>query len=70
MAGRQVATHIAIVAGDGDFVPVIDVAKSEGVAAWLFHGPRSTYAHELWLAADERHEMDEAFMRDIARTSG
>ena len=70
LSGRQIVTHIAVIAGDGDFVPVIDVAKSEGVSVWLFHGPRATYAHDLWLAADERHEMDEAFMRDIARTSG
>ena len=70
MAGRQVATHIAIVAGDGDFVPVINVVKREGASVWLFHGPHTTYAHDLWLAADERHEIDEAFMRDIARTSG
>ena len=70
LAGRQIVTHIAVVAGDGDFVPVFGVAKSEAVSVWLFHGPRATYAHDLWLAADERHEMDEAFMRDIARAPG
>ena len=69
MAGKQVVTHIALIAGDGDFVPVIDVLKSEGVSVWLFHGPRSTYAYDLWLAADERHEISEAFMRAIARSS-
>ena len=70
LAGRQIVTHIAVVAGDGDFVPVFGVAKGEGVSVWLFHGPRATYAYDLWLAADERHEMDEAFMRDIARAPG
>ena len=69
MAGRQIVTHIALIAGDGDFVPVIDVLKREGVSVWLFHGPRSTYAYDLWLAADERHEISEAFMRAIARSS-
>lgn len=70
LAGRQVVTHIALIAGDGDFVPVIDVMKREGVSVWLVHGPRSTYAYDFWLAADERHEMDEAFMRGIARVPG
>ena len=73
LAGRQLVTHIALVAGDGDFVPAAEAVKGEGVSVWLFHGPRygadhrSTYAYDLWLAADERHEMDKAFMRDIAR---
>lgn len=70
IAGSQIVTHIALIAGDGDFVPVMEVLKREGVSVWLFHGPRATYAHDLWLAADERHEMDEAFMRDIARAPG
>ena len=68
MAGRQIVTHIALIAGDGDFVPVIAVLKREGVSVWLFHGPLATYAHDLWLAADERHEIDEAFMRAISRS--
>ncbi len=70
IARSQVVTHIALVAGDGDFVPVMEVLKREAVSVWLFHGPRATYAHDLWLAADDRHEMDEAFMRDIARAPG
>ena len=75
LAGRRLVTHIALVAGDGDFVPAAEAVKGEGVSVWLFHGPRygsdgrSTYAYDLWLAADERHEMDEAFLRNIARTS-
>ena len=69
LAGRHLVTHIALIAGDGDFVPAADVVKREGASVWLFHGPRATYSYDLWLAADERHEMDEAFMLDVARGS-
>ncbi len=70
IAGSQIVTHIALIAGDGDFVPVMEVLKREGVSVWLFHGPLATYAHDLWLAADERLEIDHAFMREIARAPG
>ena len=65
-ATKQI-THAAIVSGDSDFLPAIDLASQEGVAIWLFHGPPSTYAKELWLRADERCEMDSAFMQRIER---
>lgn len=39
-------THVAIVAGDADFVPAIKVACDEGVSAWLFHGQH--VSNELW----------------------
>ena len=33
----------------------------------LVHGPRSTYADELWSAADERIAIDDDFMDEVAR---
>jgi len=69
MARSQTVTHIALIAGYGDFVPVLEVLKREGVCVWLVHGPRATYSRDLWLAADERLEIGIALMRAIARDS-
>ena len=69
-------THVALVAGDGDFVPAVRAAKQEGVAVWLFHGPRAgaggaaAYSSALHREADGRAEMDAAFMASVARASG
>ena len=74
LSGKQQITHAALVAGDGDLVPAVQAAKLEGVSVWLFHGPadargsgQSTYSRELWLAADDRSEIDRAFWDQIRR---
>jgi uncharacterized LabA/DUF88 family protein len=73
LAGKQQISHAAIFSGDSDLIPAINVAKQEGVVVWLVHGPRRskqgkpTYAQELWLAADERLEITQAFMDAVAR---
>jgi len=73
LSGKNQITHAAVVSGDSDLVPAFDAAKQEGVSVWLFHGPRqsktggsSTFASELWLAADERVELDQVFMNRVA----
>ena len=58
-------THVALVAGDSDFVPAIDVARSESVSVWLFHG--SSMHRDLWSAADERVRLTDSFMSGILR---
>lgn len=67
-AKRQI-THAAVITGDSDFIPAVEIAQQEGIVTWLFHGPRqtghSTYARELWLASDRRVEMDQAFMDSV-----
>jgi uncharacterized LabA/DUF88 family protein len=74
LSGKGQITHAALVAGDSDLVPAIRVAKQEGVATWLFHGPSrarddgaSTYSQELWQIADDRSEMDELFWQAVRR---
>jgi uncharacterized LabA/DUF88 family protein len=52
-------THAAIVAGDSDFVPAIEMAKNESVSVWLFHG--SQLHPSLWDVADERIELAQLF---------
>lgn len=74
LSGKQRVSHIALLAGDSDLIPAVQVAKQEGVATWLFHGPRfskeegkSTYSPDLWQEVDERHEIDESFIDQVRR---
>ena len=68
LSAKQQITHMALLAGDSDFVPAVQVAKREGVSFWLVHGPPGTYSGELWQEADERVELDDAFMDAVRRT--
>ena len=75
LSGKQQITHAAVIAGDSDLLPAFKVAKEEGVLVWLFHGPQvskkdgySTYASELWQEADERYEIDSAFIKRNQRS--
>lgn len=56
-------THAAIVAGDSDFIPAIQMAKNESVSVWLFHGKRLNSS--LRDIVDERIQLTEDFVRDI-----
>jgi uncharacterized LabA/DUF88 family protein len=74
LSGKQQITHAAVIAGDSDLLPAFHTAKEEGILVWLFHGPRvskkdgsATFAQELWQAADERYEIDSAFMKRVLR---
>ena len=76
LSAKQQITHAALISGDEDLVPAVDLAKREGVSVSLFHGPGfqsrdqpSTYSRELWLAADERYEIDRAFWDRVRRRS-
>jgi uncharacterized LabA/DUF88 family protein len=62
LSAKQAVTHIALVAGDSDLIPAVQIAKQEGVGTWLFHGPWRTYHSDLWKEADDRHEMDATFL--------
>ncbi len=66
LSSKRTITHAALVAGDSDFLPAVEVAKQEGITVWLFHG--LTPSGELWLAADERLELDQDFMNRVARS--
>jgi len=67
LAGKHQIGHAAIVSGDADLIPAVEVAKQEGVCVWLFHGPAGSYARELWEVVDERFELTQAFMTSCAR---
>ena len=67
LGAKQQITHMALLAGDGDFHPALRVAKQEGVSFWLLHGPRGSYSRDLWKEADERVELDAPFMSAVRR---
>lgn len=46
LSGKHQITHAALVAGDSDFIPAIEIAKQEGIVVSLFHGPNKAYAQE------------------------
>lgn len=55
---------VILVAGDADFVPALEMAKTEGVSIWLLHGRRPH--SDLWNTADERIQITQAFLDKIA----
>jgi uncharacterized LabA/DUF88 family protein len=74
LSGKRQVTHAAVVSGDSDLVPALEVARQEGISVWMIHGPKaskidgkSTYAQELWDAADERLLLTQALMNRCAR---
>ena len=68
LSGKHQITHAALVAGDSDFIPAVEIAKQEGIVVSLFHGPsRKSYAQELWSAVDERFELNQSFMDSVTR---
>ena len=70
MSERKQITHAVLVSGDSDLIPAVEVAQQAGIVTWLFHGPyqsgHSTYANELWQAADKRFAMDKTFLDSVA----
>lgn len=74
LSGKRQVTHAAVVSGDSDLIPAFEVARQDGISVWLVHGPRvsrtdgkSTYAQELWDAADERLLLTQALINRTAR---
>jgi uncharacterized LabA/DUF88 family protein len=63
---RQIQKAV-LIAGDADYVPVVDAVKDEGVSVTLYHaegwqidadGRKSKpYSAELWSACDERYPL-------------
>ena len=59
---RQAITHAALVTGDSDFVPAIDIVKAEGIEVWLYHGGHIGPLNDLWQAADKRFKLPTDFL--------
>jgi len=68
-ATRQIQRAI-LLAGDSDFLAVVEAVKRHGVRMVLWHGPRggesNTVHDELWDACDIRHELTVQLMQELA----
>jgi len=56
-------THVAIVAGDSDFVPAIRMVRDESVSVCLFHG--ASVHNSLWDMADDRIRLNQDFVNRV-----
>jgi uncharacterized LabA/DUF88 family protein len=63
LAAKHRITDAALIAGDSDFLPAIEVAKSEGVVVHLFHG-RAPH-DDLRICCDERTRIDRSLVEAI-----
>jgi uncharacterized LabA/DUF88 family protein len=71
IAMRNTVSTVVLLAGDGDYAPLIHVAKDAGVITRLFHAAGTTdftsHAPELWSACDERFVIDQALVQRARR---
>ncbi len=68
LAAKHRIDKAAILTGDSDFIPAIQIAKNEGVIVELWHGSRAMAPHrELWDGVDKRIEVTQAFINSILR---
>jgi len=65
LATKHQITDAAIVAGDSDFLPAIEVAKPEGVVVHLYHGQYPH--HDLRAECDETTRITQEFIDRIRR---
>jgi len=63
LAAKHQITDAALLAGDSDFLPAIEAAKSEGAIIHLFHG--RVPHDELRICCDERTRIDRALIDAI-----
>ena len=65
LAAKQHISEAVIIAGDSDFMPAIEVAKSEGVLIRLYSHPDSVH-NDLWNLADDRIDIDQTLMDKVS----
>lgn len=73
LSAKGQISHMAIISGDSDLTPAVEVARDEGVTVWLFHGPliketnQSSVARSLLQNVDMRYEINQEFMNQVQR---
>lgn len=67
LAIKQRIDRAALVSGDRDLLPAVQIVKREGVVVCLVHGPKGTYSDELWKEVDERKEITQNVIRTLLR---
>ncbi len=64
LVASRAISDVAIIAGDSDFVPALQVAKNDGAIVHLFHGKNPHL--ELRDLSDEHHLIDQDFIKAIS----
>jgi uncharacterized LabA/DUF88 family protein len=59
---KRVISRAAIITGDSDFIPAIQVSKGEGIAIQLIHGPTKSFHDKLWNEVDERRNITQTIL--------
>lgn len=65
LTSRSMVQCIALVTGDSDFIPAVEMAQSQALITQLIHGPQNTYHSELWNLVDERMEITEGVLSKL-----
>jgi uncharacterized LabA/DUF88 family protein len=71
LAGKGKINRLALLSGDSDFIPSVEVVKREGVVVTLWHGrsgiKETAPSRELFDLCDERRELTPDYLRRVAR---
>ncbi|MCX5886217.1 MAG: NYN domain-containing protein [Proteobacteria bacterium] len=70
LAATKQVSDIILLAGDSDYIPAIEVAKTHGVGVILYHSQKKdSYHRSLWEVCDERYPITSGFINKIKRTT-
>lgn len=67
LASREKVQCMALLTGDSDFIPAVDLIQNQAIIAKLIHGPTGTYHRGLWNAVDERQEISEEILAELVK---
>ncbi len=67
LSTKRLITTAALVAGDSDFLPAVEIARDEGVVVHLYHGTTNQPHRELWDACDERTAISRDMIDQVRR---
>jgi len=67
LSAKNAITHAAILTGDSDYLPVIQVAKDQGVLVCLCCSSKHRPHRDLWQSCDERKVITADVIQNILR---
>jgi uncharacterized LabA/DUF88 family protein len=66
LAATKQVSNIILLAGDSDYIPAVEVAKTHGVGVILYHSHnRDSYHINLWQICDERFPINQSLINKI-----
>jgi uncharacterized LabA/DUF88 family protein len=66
LAATKQVSNIILLAGDSDYIPAVEVAKTHGVGVILYHSQnRVNYHIDLWRICDERFPINQNLINKI-----